>query len=296
VMAVDHGAQFFTARDPRFKDQVALWEEEGLCFPWSQGFQTWKEGVLHGADPRWKEARYACREGMSRLGKSLGDGLNVTREFQVSSVFLQDGLWQLHADPLHPMSPVKARALFVSAPIPQAIKLIGSHFTHDQLELIEKTNYGPCIAVMSIYPAGTSPSWHGIQVRDESSPISWMAWDSSRRSMNDPGAVAVIHASPRYSSSLLDASKEGLDLAGIELLRVASQIGGSWMNSPISSIVHRWRYAHPEGPSVPGGFLKAVGAEPLYLIGDGLNGGRVEGAWLSGLRAAEDFLLSLRGC
>jgi predicted NAD/FAD-dependent oxidoreductase len=28
-------------------------------------------------------------------------------------------------------------------------------------------------------------------------------------------------------------------------------------------------------------------------MGDGLNGGRVEGAWLSGLFAAEDFLLKI---
>ena len=103
----------------------------------------------------------------------------------------------------------------------------------------------------------------------------------------------MIHASPAYSSLWLQASKEELKTAGEELLKEAALIGGEWMNAPLDLIVHRWRYAHPEGPSAPGGFLKAPCLEPLYLMGDGLNGGRIEGAWLSGLFAAEDFLLKI---
>jgi predicted NAD/FAD-dependent oxidoreductase len=81
-------------------------------------------------------------------------------------------------------------------------------------------------------------------------------------------------------------------MAGRELLDEAAMIAGAWMSAPVEFWVHRWRYAHPEGPNAPGGFLKAETASPLYLIGDGLNGGRVEGAWLSGIAAAEDFLIS----
>ena len=109
--------------------------------------------------------------------------------------------------------------------------------------------------------------------------------------MGIAAAVAVIHGSKGFSSRWLEASEEELREAGEELLREASVIGGSWMSAPLEFIVHRWRYAHPEGPSIPGGFLCAESEAPLYLIGDGLNRGRLEGAWLSGVFSAEDLLL-----
>ena len=292
---VDHGAQFFTARDPRFQDQVSRWHESGICFPWCDGFMTWKDGVLLEPDPRWKEVRYACRGGMNMIGKSLGQGLDVAREFQVASVRVEEGIWQLHAAPPHALSPILGKALVVSAPIPQAQKLVGGYFSTEQHEFVGRVNYGPSIAVMARYPEEMIlPAWQGIQVRDSSSPISWMAWDSSKRSTVRPGAVAVIHASSSYSEGWLDASSEELKRAGEELLKEAANIGGEWMRNTSEILVHRWRYAHPVGPSAPGGFLRAPCREPLYLIGDGLNGGRVEGAWLSGIFAAEDFLMKLK--
>jgi hypothetical protein len=38
------------------------------------------------------------------------------------------------------------------------------------------------------------------------------------------------------------------------------------------------------------GYLRSALEEQLYLIGDGLQGGRIEGAWLSGFKAAQDYL------
>lgn len=292
---VDHGAQFFTARDPRFQDEVSRWQESGICFPWSEGFMTWKDGVLLEPDPKWNEIRYACRGGMNLIGKRLGEGLEVVREFQVASVSIQKGIWRLHSDPVHSLSPILAKALFVSAPIPQAVKLVGSWLSTEQHDFAGKVDYGPSIAVIALYPEKmVIPVWKGIQVRDLSSPISWMAWDSSKRSEGTPGDVAVIHATSSHSQGWLDASREELQLAGEELLREAANIGGEWMKKPTELLVHRWRYALPVGPTAPGGFLRAPCSEPLYLIGDGLNGGRVEGAWLSGIFASEDFLLSLK--
>lgn len=291
---VDHGAQFFTARDIRFQRQVERWEQEGICFPWSEGFWTWKERSLHAPDPKWNETRYACREGMSRLGKHLAEGIEVIREFQVDSVAREDDHWALSAMPEHPAAPMAARALFLSAPPPQALKLAGEYLSTEQRSFVERIRCDPCVAVIAHYPGETGPPpWCGIQVRDPESKLSWMAWDSSRRAKTLATApIAVLHGSAGFSRRWLDASKEELTMAGRELLDEAAMIGGSWMGSPLEFAVHRWRYAHPEGPNAPGGFLRADTVSPLYLIGDGLNGGRLEDAWLSGIAAAEYFLIS----
>ncbi len=290
---VDHGAQFFTARDIRFQRQVERWEQEGICFPWSEGFWTWKQGRLHSPDPQWNETRYACREGMSRLGKHLAVGIEVIREFQVDSVVREDDHWALAAMPEHPAAPVAARALFLSAPPPQALKLAGEYLSAEQRALVERISCEPCVAVIAHYPEGTEPPpWRGIQVRDPEFRLSWMAWDSSRRAKTiSTVGIAVLHGSAGFSRRWLDASKEELTMAGRELLDEAAMIAGAWMGKPIEFWVHRWRYAHPEGPNAPGGFLRADTAISLYLIGDGLNGGRVEGAWISGVSAAEDYLV-----
>ncbi len=290
-LRVDHGAQFFTARDPRFREQVARWQEEGVCFPWSEGFHTWSEGSLHDPDPRWKETRYACRDGMNRLGKALVDGITVLQGFQVSSATFSEGEWLLPSDPAHSEGLVRARSLFVSAPLPQAVRLIGGHLEAEQSDLLSRISCGPCVAVMARYHDGTpDPEWKGVQVRDPASPLSWMAWDGSRRHAGSHGSVAVLHGSATFSERWLEADKEEFRKAGEELLAAASRIGGEWLASPEEFFVHRWRYAHSAGPSAPGGFLH-IPASHLWLIGDGLNSGRVEGAWLSGLFAAEEFLV-----
>jgi hypothetical protein len=289
-LSVDHGAQFFTARDQRFQEQVARWQEEGVCFPWADGFHTWSEGSLRGPDPQWKETRYASRDGMNRIGKVLAEGLPVLREFQVSSARFTGEEWVLESDLVHSEGTVRARALFVSAPIPQALRLVGGYLEADQQDLLSRITCHPCVAVMARYAGGTpDPAWKGIQVRDPESPLSWMAWDGSRRRSGSPGPVAVLHGSAEFSNGWLDAGKEDLRRAGEELLSGAARIAGEWMATPEEFLVHRWRYAHSSGPTIPGGFLP-IPANQLCLIGDGLNGGRVEGAWLSGLFAAEAFL------
>jgi predicted NAD/FAD-dependent oxidoreductase len=65
VLLVDHGAQFFTARDPLFQAQVSTWLSQGVCFEWATGFHTW-DGVSLNPPlclPRWDElfGEESCR-------------------------------------------------------------------------------------------------------------------------------------------------------------------------------------------------------------------------------------------
>ena len=289
---VDHGAQYFTVRDLRFAEQVARWQEEGVCFPWSDGFAVWSDGILHQDDSGMSETRFACRDGMSRLGKNLAEDVEIFLEFQVSSVRPRDGVWEIHSDSLHASSPVLARKLMISSPLSQTMKLAGDYLSSEERSLSERLGSSPCIAVMAFYEeAVPSPFWTGIQVRDSDRKLAWIAWDSSRRALGTPGNVAVLHGSGEFSRRWLEATREELVLAGDELLREAATIGGTWMAHPKEVVIHRWRYAREQGPNVNGGFLPATAFPSLSLIGDGLNGGRLEGAWLSGLFAAEHLLL-----
>ncbi|MEI6082467.1 MAG: FAD-dependent oxidoreductase [Verrucomicrobiota bacterium] len=295
-LPVDHGAQFFTARDPLFRRQVDEWLSKGICFEWATGFHTWDGVALHPSDKQWEAPRYACREGMSALGRDLATGLHVKKDFRVGSVVREREGWLL--SPMNPASedPIHVRALFCSAPVPQSLELFREHLAEEERRLLGTIAFGPCLAVMAFF-SGTPiiPDWKGIQVRDPESPISWIAWDSSRRPQGSPSGSFVLHASAEFSAREGLSTEQGKKAAVEELLRDGARIAGSWMGKPSSTVVHLWRYAIPLGAGVEGGFLRSANDDKLYLIGDGLQGGRVEGAWLSGLKAARDYLMKIGG-
>lgn len=288
---VDHGAQFFTARDPRFQSQVTAWLSQGICFEWATGFHTWDGNSLDLPDPKWEAPRYACHGGMSTLGKNLAEDLQVVRNFTVTTVSMENGEWVLHADAASPMEPVRAKCLFCSAPAPQSLRLVGPYLLAAERERLEGITFGSCLAVMACYENLPSDlGWKGIQIRDDHSPLSWIALDSSRRDPNQRQGTLVIHASPEFSTGETLFTPEGKEKAATGMLREAARILGEWAGRPHHAINHLWRYAIPLSEGMPEGFLRSGGEVPLYLVGDGLQRGRVEGAWLSGFKAARDFL------
>jgi predicted NAD/FAD-dependent oxidoreductase len=100
----------------------------------------------------------------------------------------------------------------------------------------------------------------------------------------------VIHSSPEFSSGETLFTPKGKEKAATGMLREAARILGEWAGRSRHAINHLWRYAIPLSEGMPEGFLRSESEAPLYLIGDGLQRGRVEGAWLSGFKAAQDFL------
>ena len=288
---VDHGAQFFTARDPLFQSQVSAWLSQGICFEWATGFHTWNGKSLNLPDPKWESPRYACQGGMSALGKNLSEGLQIVRNFTVTTVSVEDGEWVLHSDTATPMEPVRAKSLFCSAPVPQSLRLVGPHLLAAERECLEGITFGSCLAVMACYENLPSDlGWKGIQIRDDHSPLSWIALDSSRRDPNQRQGALVIHASPEFSSGETLSTPEGKEKAAAEMLREAGRILGEWAGRPRHAINHLWRYAIPLSEGMPEGYVRSESEVPLYLIGDGLQSGRVEGAWLSGFKATQDYL------
>ena len=287
----DHGAQFFTARDPVFRQQVEEWISAGICFEWATGFHTWDGVSLKPPDKQWEAPRYACHQGMSALGKDLGTGLLIRRDFRVGSVIGDRNGWLLSPAESSPGEAIQARAVFSSAPVPQSLELLGEHFSEEDRDLMGNMTYGRCLVCMANFENMPAiPDWRAIQVRDPGSSLSWMAWDSSKRNPDTPRGSFVLHASPEFSAGQELSAVEAQEQAQKVMLQDAAAIVGSWFVTPSFTTRHLWRYAIPLGPGLPAGFLNTQCVHPLYLVGDGVNGGRIEGAWLSGRRAAEHFL------
>jgi hypothetical protein len=95
-----------------------------------------------------------------------------------------------------------------------------------------------------------------------------------------------LHASAEWSETHLEDSPEQVAAALIAAFRA---LGGE---APLAWSAHRWRYAITES-AVEGGCVWAP-EDSIGLCGDWLNGGRVEGAWLSGHALAQRVLASVR--
>ena len=94
-LRVDSGAQYFTARDPRFQKQVDRWQGSGLEV-WTKGFHTLTPKGLQA--PEEGHPRYAFADGMNTIGKLLAEGLDVQRSATVTELLRTASGWQVGLD------------------------------------------------------------------------------------------------------------------------------------------------------------------------------------------------------
>ena len=280
---VDHGAQFFTAKDPAFAEQVARWEKAGICHKWTRGFHRFAEGKLH--DPAEdSHPRYACRQGMVSLGRALGEPLGdiVYREAKVISPGVVNGLWKAT---LEDGRLVHARSLLLTPPPPQSSALLADVAPEATAEIAQHRSL-PCLALGARF-SRTELSWQGIQAPDDA-VLTWIGHDTSKRPELHPDCtILMLHASPDFSTAHASAPDEEVAAA---LLRRASEMTSHDWTAPSEVFVQRWRYALSTADEKPNGPAVFSTPAPLVVAGDWCAGGRIEGAWLAGRDAADQLL------
>lgn len=302
---VDHGAQFFTVRSAAFRAQTNRWLAHGVCFRWAEGFHQWD--AEHGLRPPEDDGhpRYACRRGMSALGKNLAGVLPP------SSLHLESRATRLHREkdsggrPCWRVevegvsgtgTPLAAYTLASTVPTPQTLDLLAASglsddtFDSGEMAKLRAVEYAPTLAVLL---RGLAPkaSWQGIQLRDQT--LTWISADSDKREGGVPAEggqqIFVLHASPEFSREWQDRDLE--EAADLMVAR-AGEIVGDWITTLPDRQVHRWRFANvPKGVERWAGLqISKDGEAPLFVAGDAFLGAKIEGAYLSGLEVAQAIL------
>jgi predicted NAD/FAD-dependent oxidoreductase len=280
---VDHGAQFFTARDPRFRAEVDAWLRDGVARAWADGFPSWSERDGWREPEPGANPRYACPDGMNALGKRLAEGLAVTRRARAVAVRHGDGAWEIE---LEGGERRRAPRVVVTAPVPQALELVREvAWPAGTRAGLEAVTYAPCFAVLAGYPDVPAPGWPGVRLPAHPD-LAWIANDGTKRHPRSGGTVLVLHATPAFTRQRFDDPPAAVVA---DLLRAASA-AVPWAGRPAWTDHQRWRYALAEAPHPERALSVADG---LVLCGDGFGGdggGRLESAYLSGLAAAEALL------
>lgn len=266
-LAFDHGAQYFTARDPRFAAQVETWIAAGVAAPWHAG-------------PGW----FVGTPAMTAPARALTHGLTVLTGCTVTRLHREAGNWRLLDEAGNPVAEGRAfDALLVTAPARQAAALLATAGV--DLPELERVRYAPCWALMLTHD-GPFPLDESVRRdADPEAALAWVAQNHSKPGRTRDAGTLVAHASPVWSRRHLERDPaEIVHLLQAELTRII----GAAMPPARFAAAHRWRYALVE---------EAVGEPCLWrpeiglgLAGDGCLGGRVEAAYLSGLALAERVL------
>ena len=89
----DHGAQYFTARDPEFRAALDGWLEEGLVQRWEGGIVSLENGTVTPVGESTE--RFVAVPRMSSLAKHLAKGLSLHSGVHVDSLSRSEGRWEV---------------------------------------------------------------------------------------------------------------------------------------------------------------------------------------------------------
>lgn len=269
----DHGAQFLTARTPRWRALVDRWSEGGVVTEWCRGFSGEADG-----HPRWRG-----RPGMTAIAKALAEGLELRLQTQVTALRQQDAVWGLTTAANEQLL---ARAVVLTAPVPQSLTLLdsgGVTLPAVMRARLEAITYERCLVVMATLDEPSKvPPPGGLALTE--GPIAWIG-DNQQKGISVEPAL-TIQASAEYSLANWDRPRE-------ETARELMTTAAAWLGGRVKQHqMHGWRYSRPLQVDDCGCVLGAS-SPPLIFAGDAFAGARVEGAALSGWAAA-DQLLALR--
>ncbi len=256
-VAFDHGAQYFTARDPAFMAEVASWQASGLAAPWPEaGPDVW-----------------VGMPGMNAIVRHMAAGHMVEWGLQATGLVRKQGAWWL-ASPRGEIGPFDAALLAI--PAEQAAAMLSLHdFAMGRTALTARSQ--PCWTGMFAF---ASPLASLPPVIRQAGQIEWAARNSAKPGRAGPEAW-VVQMNAAWSTRWLESPPE---LVCEMLLAALAEAAGGSIAAPLAASAHRWRFALSSGTGDGALWNGEIG---LGACGDWLLGPRVECAWHSGRMLAE---------
>lgn len=259
-VAFDHGAQYFTARDPGFCRQVAIWSKAKIVEPWPLV-----------ADDAWVGS-----PGMNAVIRHMAADHAVLWGHRVTGLIRHDRSWQLvDAAGQHGLFD----AVVLAMPAEQAAAILALHdFTMARIALRARTQ--PCWTSMFVFdhPLPDLPT-----IIRSDGDMAWAARNSEKPGHSGPEAW-VVQANSSWSGDRMDVAP---DLISVALHVALSEATGKVIPAPVSAASHLWRYAMSAGTGDGALWNPTAG---LGVCGDWLLGPRVEAAWISGQYLANSII------
>lgn len=290
----DHGAQYFTSRDPLFDAEVQRWIEHAVARVWQPALQEFDGKTFIAKQNATNTTRYVGYPKNNAPAQFLAKTLHVLTETTVIGIHKKAGKWLIntmeqgvHADDFD--------ALILAIPAPQAAQLL-KHTASPLFNICNAVNMRPCFALMLQYDHTIPCQFDGLFI--QAGALSWVARDSAKpgrkEASHQPSEIWVLHATADWSAAHVKDDKERI---AEEMLAAFNQIlsldnavkaSAYAVTAPKIQSLHRWLYADSEN------YLSDVyhydSVARIGICGDWVNGGKVQGAWLSGLHLAKQLM------
>ncbi len=293
----DHGAQFFTVRDERFRQALEATAAPAAHWRVNTVRVLDAMGQTMAAAPAPRETHWVGTPGMNAVVKHwaepLASGLlaaQVHWETQVGRIepdALAPRRWQLRTESPDGGQTVHSGfdQVVLAVPHPQAQALLrASGLAAPWVAQLDRVAVAPCWTLMLAFPQamqpglnGFGPRWH--VAKGDHHRIRWLAREPSKPG-RDPVERWTVQASPEWSTEHLEDDAERVKA---KLLKGFAELTGI-RATPSHAAVHRWRYAQTTRPL--GQPFLWDSTQGLGLCGDWCLGHRVESAFVSGLELA----------
>ena len=269
---IDHGAQFFTTRDPRLQKLNQTWLKEKRVVEWYD--------QVPGKTNIPSDMRYRGQAGMTDPAKSLTQDCKLSLSFFVEKIERKK-TWKVY-ERAGQGRMLEADHLVITIPPVQMLDL----FDRSDIDLGKETmarlhtiRHTRCLAILGLLDRPSNLKYPGAQTH----PFNHVDWlsDNMVKGISQIPAV-TLHASAEFSDQYWDVPDTNW---GNQLLAPAQELLDAKI---ISWVSHRWGFAKPI--NTLGASHQHVAELDLTLAGDGFGGERVEGAAISGLEAAYSIL------
>jgi len=268
--AFDAGAQYFTARDPRLRQVLADWLRAGVAARWRADLVSLAEGDVQRRPDATR--RYVGVPDMAAIARAVAAGVDVHTATRVIATRRRDG-WAVDTDSGDSFTGFDGLILAVTpsraAPLLDDVPLLAV--------AVQALDMKPCWTVMA--------GFDGAFVRD--GVLSWVGRNDTK-----PGRPAreawTLHADHEWSLSHADLAA---GRAAEQLLRAFGEAAGRRLPDPAMLEAHLWPEAIAEAPLDDG--CLADDRAGVAVCGDWCAGSRVEGAYVSGLAAADRVMAAL---
>jgi len=268
----DHGAQYFTVRDRRFRKMVDSWVQSDLVRQWKGRIRVIRSGELQKETGTHR--RYVAVPGMNALARHLAHRLEIGFNVRVQEIRKSRQALVLLDENGGILGSFDA--VIVSAPPAQSARLLQG--LTSLTDTLDKVQMDPCWAVMLAFKKPLELAFDGAFVHD--SDLVWVARNSSKPGRGKEECW-ILHAGAEWSRNHLEVDSKAV----IQHLTASFFADtGIARIEPVLTAAHRWRYARARNPLAEGCLWDRQ--VKIGVCGDWCCNSRIEGAFLSGAAMA----------
>ncbi|MEI7531308.1 MAG: FAD-dependent oxidoreductase [Betaproteobacteria bacterium] len=272
--SADHGAQYFTAKDPSFKDVANSWLSQGFIEPWLGKIVSYKKSQI--VDVENSGQRYVGIPAMNSLAKSLIVDMHVEFSQTICKIERVEDTWTLFSKEQAQIQD-SFDLIVIAIPPKQAAELVSNRLTNIR-EVCDNIKMLPCWTLIVYQDDKIELPFDGAFM--DEGPFSWIARNNSKPSRS-PHESWTAQANSEWSNEYINHSKSEVEPV---LISAFEKITGQPCKLYQS---HLWRYARVENFQNKSYILDQN--SHIGICGDWLLYSTIEGAWTSGEMLAKQI-------